>query len=196
MQVFDLTKLRNLSPPRSGVNVLEADAHYAEFTSSHNIVLNEETGFVYAVGTRTCTSGLHVVNVRDPTNPQFAGCFGEDGYVHDAECVIYRGPDTRYQGREICFCYNENTLTIVDVEDKNNMGIISRVPYDNSYYTHQGWLTGDQTHLLLDDELDELYGRNPNTRTLIWNVEDLGQPKLINSFFSEKQATDHNLYIK
>ena len=196
MQVFDLTQLRNLSPPRSGVNVLKADAHYAEFTSSHNIVLNEETGFVYAVGSRTCTSGLHVVNVRDPTNPQFAGCFGEDGYVHDAECVVYRGPDTRYQGREICFCYNENTLTIVDVEDKNNMGIISRVPYDNNYYTHQGWLTGDQTHLLLDDELDELYGPNPKTRTLIWNVEDLEGPKLINSFYSEKQASDHNLYIK
>ena len=40
--------------------------------------------------------GLHVVNVNDPRNPQFAGCFGDDGYVHDAQCVNYHGPDARY----------------------------------------------------------------------------------------------------
>ena len=137
LQVYDLSQLRYLKARKSGVNLLQESAHYDEFGSSHNIVLNEETGFVYSVGSRTCTSGLHVVNVRDPYIPQFAGCFGQDGYVHDAQCVIYKGPDTDYQGREICFCYNENTLTIVDVEDKDNMKMLSRVPYNNVYYTHQ-----------------------------------------------------------
>ena len=84
----------------------------------------------------------------------------------------------------------------MDVEDKNNMKMLSRVPYNNAYYTHQGWLTEDQTHLLLDDELDELYGPNPHTRTLLWNVKDLENPVLIDSFYSSEQATDHNLYIK
>ena len=196
MQVFDLTQLRGLTQPRSGVNVVTEDTHYDEMTSTHNIVGNEETGFMYAVGTRTCTSGLHVINVRDLLNPQFAGCFGDDGYVHDAQCVVYNGPDSDYQGREVCFCYNENSLTIVDVEDKNNMKMVSRMPYDRSYYTHQGWLTEDQTYLLLNDELDELQGPEPRTRSLVWNVEDLDAPELTGSFFSEKQATDHNLYIR
>ena len=137
MQVFDLTHLRTLVPPPSGVNMLETDAHYSEMTSTHNIVGNEETGYMYAVGTRTCRSGLHMINVRDPKNPRFAGCFGDDGYVHDAQCVVYKGPDMKYLNREICFCYNENTLTIVDVEDKNNPTLLSRVPYNNAYYTHQ-----------------------------------------------------------
>lgn len=138
MQVFDLTRLRDLTPPpNGGFNQLEPDAHYDEMTSTHNIVGNEETGFMYAVGTRTCTSGLHMIDVNDPKNPQFAGCFGQDGYVHDAQCVVYKGPDTKFQGREICFCYNENTLTIVDVEDKSNPTMLSRVPYNNAYYTHQ-----------------------------------------------------------
>ena len=196
LQVYDLTKLRDLTPTTSGVNVIKDDAHYGEFGSSHNIVINEETGFLYSVGSRTCTSGLHVVNIRDPTNPQFAGCFGEDGYVHDAQCVVYRGPDERYQGREICFCYNENTLTIVDVEDKESMKILSREPYVDAQYTHQGWLNDAQSHLLMNDELDELRGRSPNTRTLIWNVENLEEPILVNAFYSKKEATDHNLYIK
>ena len=110
--------------------------------------------------------------------------------------MVYNGPDDRYQGREVCFCYNENTLTIVDVEDKNDIKMVSRVPYQNSYYTHQGWLNEEQTHLLLDDELDELYGPQPHTRTLVWNVEKLDNPTLVDSFYSSQQATDHNLYIK
>ena len=60
----------------------------------------------------------------------------------------------------------------------------------------QGWLMEDQSHLLLNDELDEVMGPNPNTRSLVWSVEDLDEPKLIGSFYSSKQATDHNLYIK
>ncbi len=54
----------------------------------------------------------------------------------------------------------------------------------------------DQSHLLLNDELDEMDGPNPNTRSLIWSVEDLDEPRLIGSFYSSKQATDHNLFIK
>lgn len=60
----------------------------------------------------------------------------------------------------------------------------------------QGWLNEEQTHLLLNDELDELYGPDPHTRSLVWNVEKLSNPVLKGSFFSSKQSTDHNLYIK
>ena len=42
-----------------------------------------------------------MVDVSDPLNPTFAGCFGGDGYVHDAQCTIYTGPDTEHQGKEV-----------------------------------------------------------------------------------------------
>lgn len=29
-----------------------------------------------------------------------------------AQCVIYRGPDEKYQGVDICYGYNEDTLTM------------------------------------------------------------------------------------
>lgn len=74
--------------------------------------------------------------------------------------------------------------------------MLSSMPYAGSAYTHQGWLNEKQSRLLLDDELDELYGSNPHTRTMIWNVEDLENPELQNSFYSTQEATDHNLYIK
>jgi hypothetical protein len=40
------------------------------------------------------------------------GCAQADGYVHDAQCLVYRGPDTKYNGRDICYGYNEDTLTM------------------------------------------------------------------------------------
>lgn len=118
-------------------HIFEPTFHYTEFGSSHNIVVNEDTGYLYAVGTKTCRGGLHVVDVREPSNPQFVGCYDADGYTHDAECVIYRGPDTQYQGHEICFNYNEDTLTIVDVTHKDDMKLITRYGYEGAYYTHQ-----------------------------------------------------------
>ena len=78
-----------------------------------------------------------MVNVSKPLNPKFAGCYADDGYTHDAECVIYNGPDVEHHGREICFCYNEDTLTLVDVTERKSPRMISRKSYDRHRYVHQ-----------------------------------------------------------
>jgi len=168
---------------------------YTGFGSAHNIVINEETGFAYAVGTTTCSGGLHIVNINDPLNPKYVGCFAADGYTHDAQCVVYRGPDVKYHLHEICFCYNEDTLTIVDVTDKTKPKQLSRQGYTGSVYTHQGWLLSDYAHLLLNDELDELEGSNKHTRTMLWDVSSLEKPAIKSSFYAAHQSIDHNLYI-
>ena len=198
MQVFDLTRLRNVPVTPT---VFTEDAHYAGFGDSHNVAINEETGFAYAVGTfdntlfRNCGGGLHMVDISDPKNPTFAGCFARDGYTHDVECVIYRGPDRQHRGREICFASNEDTLTIVDVTDKAAPRMLSRTTYPGVGYTHQGWLTDDERWFVLDDELDEqTYGHN--TRTRFFDVRDLDAPFLDFVYDGETPAIDHNLYIE
>lgn len=197
MQVMDLTKLRDFyGSPSSEVRQLEDDAVYREVNSTHNVVINEETGFAYLVGTRTCKGGIHAVDIMNPKEPVYAGCFADDGYVHDAQCVIYDGPDARYVGREICFNYNEDTITIVDVSDKANMKMLSRVTYFDAQYTHQGWLTKDMRFLVSNDELDEMEGVLPYTRTLLWNIEDLEDPYLVGPHYAAETSIDHNLYIR
>ena len=136
--------------------------------SDRQLAVQEETGFVYAIGSQTCLGGPHIVDIREPESPAFVGCVDQDGYTHDAECVIWHGPDEEFNGREICFLYNENTLTIADVTDKDSIEIIAREAYENVYYTHQGWLLEDHSHLVMDDEIDELSGPTQNTRTLVW----------------------------
>ena len=60
--------------------------------------------------------------------------------------------------------------------DKDNPDQLSRTTYDQSRYTHQGWLTEDGKHFLVDDELDETDNpRVTNTQTYVFNVEDLDQ---------------------
>jgi choice-of-anchor B domain-containing protein len=172
LQIFDLRKLLQVNPryPRVFLNAVDLTAHYAGFGASHNIVAHEETDMIYAVGGRNgansrntpCAGGLFMVDVSDPANPTSPGCVGAGGYVHDAQCVIYKGPTTEFVGKEICFGYNEDTLTIYDVTNKSAVAIISETPYVGNAYTHQGWLIDDtMTHLLLDDELDELEGEGP-----------------------------------
>ena len=72
MQVYNLRQLRNLKAPKPGsIAELSESAHYGEFGSAHNIVANEDTSFMYSVGSRTCDSGLHMVDVNDPLNSKF-----------------------------------------------------------------------------------------------------------------------------
>ncbi|MFN2590146.1 MAG: choice-of-anchor B family protein [Actinomycetota bacterium] len=191
LSVFDLRELRD--PPVS--KVFGETAFYTRFGSAHTVDINEDTGFAYVSGSDTCNEGLHMVNIRDPQNPKFAGCFGKDGYSHDTHCVIYRGPDRKHRGSEICFSSNEDTLTITDVTDKGDPVMLSRTTYRGVGYTHQGWLYKGQTLFALDDELDE-QEHGHNTKTRYFNVTNLENPKLVAVYTHPTAAIDHNLFVK
>ncbi len=206
MQIFDLTRLRSVRTPQT----FKPDLTYDRINSAHNIVANEATGFVYVVGGsgggETCGGGHHMIDVNDPKKPKFAGCFGDDktgragtGYSHDSQCVLYRGPDTRYSGKEICIGSNETAISIADVTDKKNPVAISRASYPNVAYAHQAWLTDDHKYLYLNDEGDESSGQGEaakGTRTLVWDVQDLTDPVLVKEHVGTSKAIDHNLYVK
>ncbi len=209
IQVFDLGRLRTMQPqPNGQPQKVDADYIYREVNSVHDIVINEESGFLYAVGSSaggtTCGGGLHMMDVRvDPMKPVFVGCYadaqtgrGRTGYSHDAQCVTYKGTDKRYKGREICIGSNETAISLADVTDKKNPKFISRADYPNVAYTHQGWLDEQHRWFYVNDELDE--GRNgiDKTRTLVWDLVDLENPKLIKEHMGTTAASDHNLYVK
>lgn len=209
IQMFDMKGLLQIDPSRDCFS----NAYCRELTedvlfkggsgfpigASHNIVANQDTKYLYVVGTRydgNCDGGLHVVDVWNPFQPRTVACFKDDGYVHDAQCVNYEGPDPNYQNREICFCFNESRVTIVDVTNKNKMVIISIIKYDDWEYTHQGWLSSDQSHIVFGDEYDEYFGLQGKTRTLVVNIENLRTPTNIREYFSAKDAAvDHNQYV-
>lgn len=191
MQVFDLTRLRNVpSPPQT----FTQDAYYTGFGRCHNIVINEDTGFAYAVGTSTFSGGPHFVNIQNPTNPVAAGGYNAEGYTHDAQVVIYNGPDTAHIGKEIFFGANETQVVVVDVTNKTTPILLSTFTYTNADYVHQGWLTDDQKYFILGDETDEsTYGFN--TKSVIIDMTDLDNPVLKTNYFGPTNAIDHNGYV-
>lgn len=198
MQVFDLTNLRNSgyhSPPQE----FSETAHYNQLGSAHNVVINPNSGFAYAVGTnsgdRCAGGGLHIIDISQPANPIFAGCFDEEGYIHDAQAVQYEGPDQEYQHREIVFAANEHHVSIVDVTDKSNPELISKTTYPNVGYVHQMWASEDHAYLIVNDELDEIEQDIPTT-SYVWDMSDLDNPQLVESFRHSTQTIDHNLYIQ
>ncbi len=203
MLIMDLTRLRN---PGLDPVVFEPDAVYRGISSAHNLIINTTSGFAFAVGStgggQTCGGGLHMIDIREPLNPTFAGCYTDtegliwQGRTHDAQCVVYEGPDENFQDRQICIASNETAIRIVDVTDKENPMPISASTYPGMSYVHQGWLTEDQRYFFLNDELDELVGQADFTRTLIWDVAELDDPILVGEYFGPNSATDHNLYIK
>ena len=198
MQVFDLARLREVAPGDMPA-LFEPDVHYTRIASSHNIVINEETGFAYAVGSgdggESCGGGLHMIDIREPRNPLFAGCGSSDG-IHDSQCVVYNGPDARYLERELCLNSNGGVFQITDVTDKDNPVEISTGSSPNPAYIHQGWLTPDHRYFFQDDESDVIAGNVETTRTLIWDLIDLEDPVLVREFMGSQPASAHNLYIK
>ncbi len=192
MQVFDLTRLRNVNNPP--VTFTE-DAHYNGFGSAHNLVINEDSGYAFGVGTSTFNGGPHFVNIQDPINPVAAGGYAMDDYSHDAQVVTYCGPDDDYAGREILIGSNENEVVIVDITDKANPVGISTISYTNVGYTHQGWFTEDQRYFILGDETDEI-NIGFNTKTIIFDFNDLDNPQFSFNFTGPTSASDHNGYVK
>ncbi|EGY19552.1 hypothetical protein VD0002_g5422 [Verticillium dahliae] len=212
VQIFDMHKLLTIDPANPVVFHPRNDL--AAWTNAlmprgnqHNIVVNEELNYFAAVGSQprtdpNCRSGLNFFDLTDPTNPKSLGCAAGDGYVHDAQCMVYHGPDKRYEGRDICYGYNEDTLTIYDVTNKANVtNIISRISYEGAAYTHQGWVLDpkNQEYLVMDDELDELRARGPAADgfpvTYIWDIRDLEKPKQTGLYKSKTKAIDHNQYV-
>ncbi|WP_412070471.1 choice-of-anchor B family protein [Rubrivirga sp. IMCC43871] len=211
MQIFDLTRLRGLT---SDQGTFEADAHYDQVTNVHNIVINEDSGYAYAVGSGSrgddlpaeCGApGFHVINIQDPKNPEFVNCFSDaakdvgpvsaPGYTHDAQCINYDGPDEDYVGSEICVGSNEDVVTFFDVTDKMNVRVISMAAYPQDAYTHQGWFTEDRRAFMANDELDETNGFVSTQRTMLFNVENLDEPEFIGIYDSGLTTIDHNLYV-
>jgi choice-of-anchor B domain-containing protein len=194
LQIFDLTRLRN---PETLPATFTTDAHYSGFSRCHTLVIHEESGLLFACGTNTYSGGLHVVDISNPLAPTIAGGYSDDGYTHEAQVMTYTGPDADYQNDIIVFCYNGNapaSLTIVNATDPSDIQTVSITNYSPSAYCHQGWLTPDGRHLLMNDELDESNNLTDFTRTLIWNVEDLDDPIYEGDFLGPTEAIDHNLF--
>jgi choice-of-anchor B domain-containing protein len=199
LQLFDLTHLRGATD-----TLFAPDAVFTGVGSSHTVTIDPASGTVAANGADTC-EGMLFVDVSDPLAPRGAGCFDGVGYVHDAQCVTYRGPDTEWAGRVVCVAAAGETgeIVVVDATDLDAPVELGRLHYGRAAqlaggsgfgYSHQGWFTEDHRYWVFDDELDELVWAVPTT-TFVFDLGDLQAPALVGQHVHETTAIDHNQYI-
>ena len=194
LQVFDLTQLRGV--PNPPVTFAES-AHYAGFVAGHSLWMDQATGYLYvfrSVGD-ACQNGVHVVNVQNPLQPTFAGCFGQtDTPLSTGECLVYDGPDHDYHGHEVCFVGSDDNVSIFDVTNKSQPQQVANFTYPGIARAHQGDLTADRRYWLLGDMMDEHHTGN-NTRTYAFDISDLDHPVVLGHFSHSTTAIDHDLLI-
>ncbi|MEO8066880.1 MAG: choice-of-anchor B family protein [Flavobacteriales bacterium] len=192
MQVFDLTRLRNVvNPPVA----FTEDGWSGVISRSHTLYADKLHPYVYAVGTNIAGGGLVVMDVSNPIAPVLAGTFDTEGYIHENVVYTYAGPDADHTGKQLSFNFHTGTdrITVVDVTDKTDMNTLVTINYTGGNLCHQGWLTEDQRYLLMDDEGDEgSFGHG--TRTRIFDLVDLDVPVYLGAFTSALLSTDHNQY--
>ncbi len=195
MQVFDLTQLRDVTNPPV---IFAASAHFDGFGDAHNLFINTESGFAYAVRTTTpdlCGGALYVVDIRDPLEPSFAGCVDEGGLASDSYCAIYAGDDVEFQGREVCVLASDDDIIVVDVTDKGNPSRLATLGYADIARAHNAWLTADHNYFVSVDMNDELESGN-NTRIFVWDFRDVDAPALIGIYDGPSASSDHNIWVR
>jgi choice-of-anchor B domain-containing protein len=162
---------------------------------AHTIIVNEETKMVYLGGEPSCNRSVHMVDFSDPLNAKSLGCIKLPNQVHDAQCLVYHGPDTTYAGHEICVTYNGNdAFSVIDMQDKSALKNISTTSYKGGVYSHQGVFNEAHTHMAVSDEMDEGKTGGP-TRTYLFDMTDLDKPVELPPYEAKTKATDHNEYI-
>jgi len=193
IQIMDLSDIDN------GNVTLVRNWTAGGYSTTHNIVANEESGSLWVVGTNIGNGGLIHIDISNPELPSLDGGW-TDMYLHDAQVVTWQGG--ALDGREIAFGagglgggFTSTGLRIIDVTDPNNTQTLATVFYSNSGYSHQVWLSTDRKYVYLNDELDE--GNSvPVTTTRIINVEDPANPFFVGTFTSGTPSIDHNLYTR
>lgn len=180
--IADLSGLDALGPASSPSDTLAVPTYFwtgGGYRSSHNIRVNEDSGFAYVAGVRLAAGAANnacgletpprfntlILDLNsDPTNPTVAACVPNAG-EHDFYVVNYTGPDTDHQGQEIAFVFDGRDRTgaaiggfteIWDVTDKANIIPLASFRLPGLVFSHNGWTTGEQDFLFIGDEVDEL----------------------------------------
>lgn len=189
----------DLSQVDSGiVNYLGDDLTGSGTTSSHNVAIDEDSGFLYRCGGGSFTvEGLRIYDLSNPASPSFVASWNSR-YVHDVQVVTFTsGPNA---GKQLAYCFAEDTsggvnpgIAIVDVTNKAAITEVSFTPYSSAVFSHQGWLSPDAQYLYIGDELDEQsFGSDTTAR--IMDVSNINAPFEVGTFTNNNEAIDHNMY--
>jgi len=160
-------------------------------SNSHNVVINEASGYLYRVGVGFGDMGIYDLNASK-SNPPLVATWSTQ-YLHDAQVHTFTtGPAA---GKEVVLgCAEGNGFWTIDVTDKGNIQLMDTVTWPQIGYSHQGWLDENEQYFYLNDELDESnFGLD--TTTIVIDVSDPSNISVAATFDNNNPAIGHNGYV-
>ena len=189
LQVIDLRDID------AGNVKLRQNLQQSGLETSHNVFVNEQSGYLYLLGSNLSRGGLVAVDLADPLNPVIEPINWNVTYVHDVQVVTLK--KGKNAGREIAFAFTGPMgLHIIDVTDKANPKTISNLRYKNATYGHSGALAPSYKFLYINDELDERSNATvKQLTTYVVKVKNLAKPRLLRAVVQDTEAIDHNSMV-
>jgi len=195
IQVIDLANVDG------GVAPLVNTVLGGSFEGTHNIEIDETSGFLYRIGYEAGPA-IRVYDLTDPVHPVLVsqwdppGDHPGGGTVHDVDVITYTaGP---YAGMQIAFACTTGpleSLSVIDFTDKSNPALIREAFYPSSGLSHQVWLSEDLQWAFLNDEFDEKFNGLPST-TYVFDVSNVIFPAYVTSFTNGNTAVTHDAFVK
>ena len=203
LQIIDLSNLPN-SVSLAGT--------LAEFGSSHTVYISNvdyasmaalpgREAFLVIAGANVAGGAYRIYSLANPVAPALvtpppAGT----GYMHDSTSMIITDSRTTqcaagHNPCEVLVDFNELSIDLWDVTNKNAPVKLSATTYPTASYVHSGWPTLDNNFIVVHDELDELR-RSLKTHIYTLDVRNLTAPTLVTSYTGPLTATDHNGYTR
>lgn len=160
---------------------------YENFFSRAHIIQSDvyhpDSAYIYVNGATTLgtpVDGVIIFDVSNPADIQVVGGY-HPYYIHD--CHV-RG-DRLYAS-----AIYEGTLDIVDISDKSNPQLLTRINYANAF-THSSWTSPDNRYLYVCDEVDGLPMRTFDISD-VENITEITQAQ----YTANSDALVHNPYVR
>ena len=158
-----------------------------------------------ARGGETCGGGLHMIDIHDPKQPKFAGCFadpttgragtGLHRTTRSAWCTT--APMRATAATRSASTPTETALSIADVTDKKNPVALAPCAYPERGLRTPGLAHRRPQYFYLDDEGDELAGEAPRAPARSSGTWQTSTTRCwAGSMSARTKAIDHNLYVK
>jgi choice-of-anchor B domain-containing protein len=202
LQVLDLSGLPD--SVTLATTLVDTGSQHTNYVSNidyaTNMALPGATAFLYLAGSNIEGGAWRAYSLANPAEPQFLRQAPAGQYMHDSTSLLITDQRTTQCAQahnpcEILVDFNENTVDLWDVTDKAQPVMLSSTTYSDVSFTHSGWPTADQRHIIVHDELDEIQ-RGLFTQIYTMNVDDLQNPFIQASYQGPNTTTDHNGYMK
>lgn len=203
LMIIDLSGLPNSTTSRiDNSDVVSAHNAYVAGVDHTFGAPVSSTQPVLTIAGRVFAGEDRVFSLTDPGAPTYQNSAGNE-YMHDGSSAIISDDRKNSQcinatQTDYCMVYadfNEDAFVIVDLTDPSDPRTLSTTSYTHAEYVHSGWWSEDGNTLFVHDELDEFF-QGLVTSVRVFDVSDLTNPQLIDTWTSNNRSIDHNGFVR